>query len=242
MPVVRSGGTGRLIFAMDATASREPTWDRACRIQGEMFAATKDLGGLEIQLVWYRGFGEFEVSPWAADSKALVARMTDVYCRAGETQIGKVLQHAIAETGRRRVNAVVFVGDCVEEGADALCGLAGKLGLLGVPVFIFHEGGDPVARRCFEEIAPGSDASTPSLIGGSGLNAVTAGVDGATIGGGGGSPGQGQRVTDHYGTVAGGYDNRAGDAAGTVGDRPYNTVGGGMRNVASGGASTVGGG
>lgn len=153
MPVVRSGGTGRLIFAMDATASREPTWDRACRIQGEMFAATKDLGGLEIQLVWYRGFGEFEVSPWAADSKALVARMTDVYCRAGETQIGKVLQHAIAETGRRRVNAVVFVGDCVEEGADALCGLAGKLGLLGVPVFIFHEGGDPVARRCFEEIA-----------------------------------------------------------------------------------------
>jgi hypothetical protein len=118
-----------------------------------MFAATKDLGGLEIQLVWYRGFGEFEASPWMADSKALVARMTNVYCRAGETQIAKVLQHAIAETGRRRVNAVVFVGDCLEESADALCGLAGKLGLLGVPVFIFHEGGEPVARRCFEEIA-----------------------------------------------------------------------------------------
>jgi hypothetical protein len=153
MPVVRSGGTGRLIFAMDATASREPTWDRACRIQGDMFSATKDLGGLEIQLAWYRGLGEFEASPWAADSKTLVARMTDVYCRAGETQIGKVLQHAIAETGRRRVNAVVFVGDCVEESADALCGLAGRLGLLGVPVFIFHEGGEPTARRCFEEIA-----------------------------------------------------------------------------------------
>jgi hypothetical protein len=153
MPVVRSGGAGRLIFAMDATASREPTWDRACRIQGEMFAATKDLGGLEIQLVWYRGLGEFEASPWVADSKALVARMADVHCRAGETQIGRVLQHAIAETSRRRVNAVVFVGDCVEENADALCALAGKLGLLGVPVFVFHEGGEPVARRCFEEIA-----------------------------------------------------------------------------------------
>lgn len=153
MPVVRSGGTGRLIFAMDATASREPTWDRACRIQGEMFTATKGLGGLEIQLVWYRGFGEFEAGPWIADSKALVARMTDVHCRAGETQIARALEHAIAETGRRKVNAVVFVGDCVEESADALCGLAGKLGLLGVPVFIFHEGGEPVARRCFEEIA-----------------------------------------------------------------------------------------
>lgn len=153
MPIVRGGGAGRLIFAMDATASREPSWDRACRIQGEMFTATRDLGGLEIQLVWYRGLGEFEVSPWVADSKALVARMTDVRCRAGETQIAKVLQHAVAETGRRKVNAVVFVGDCVEESADALCGLAGQLGLLGVPVFVFHEGDEPGARRCFEEIA-----------------------------------------------------------------------------------------
>lgn len=138
MPVVRSGRTGRLIFAMDATASREPTWDRACRIQGEMFSATRDLGGLEIQLVWYRGFGEFEASPWVSDSKSLVARMTEVYCRAGETQIARVLEHAVAETERRKVNAVVFVGDCVEESTDTLCGLAGKLGLLGVSVFIFH--------------------------------------------------------------------------------------------------------
>jgi hypothetical protein len=153
MPVVRSGGAGRLIFAMDATASREPTWDRACRIQGDMFTTTRDLGGLEIQLVWYRGLGEFDAGPWVADSKTLVTRMTDVYCRAGETQIGKVLQHAIAESGRRKVNAVVFVGDCVEESADTLCALAGKLGLLGVPAFIFHEGGEPIARSCFEEIA-----------------------------------------------------------------------------------------
>jgi hypothetical protein len=153
MPAVRTGGSGRLIFAMDATASREPSWDRACRIQGEMFSATRDLGGLEIQLAWYRGFGEFEAGSWVTESRTLVARMTEVTCRAGETQIAKVLQHAIAETGRRKVNAVVFVGDCVEESADALCGLAGKLGLLGVPVFVFHEGGEPVARRCFEEIA-----------------------------------------------------------------------------------------
>ena len=154
MPAVRpAGAKGRLIFAMDATASREPTWDRACRIQGEMFAATRNLGGLEIQLVWYRGFGEFTASPWVDDSAALIGQMTAVTCRAGETQIEKVLRHAIAETGRRKVNAVVFVGDCVEESIDALGALAGKLGLLGVPVFVFHEGGEPVARRCLEEIA-----------------------------------------------------------------------------------------
>ncbi len=153
-PAVRAGdGTGRLMFAMDATASREPMWDRACRIQGEMFTATQGIGALAIQLVWYRGFGEFEASGWLTNSAELVRRMTAVSCHAGETQIARVLEHAIAETRARKVNAVVFVGDCVEESVDRLTKLAGDLGLLGVPVFVFHEGGDPVARRCFEEIA-----------------------------------------------------------------------------------------
>ncbi len=154
MPAVRApGAAGRLIFAMDATASREPSWDRACRIQGDMFTATQGLGALEIQLVWYRGFGEFEASPWLASSAELVRRMTAVTCHAGETQIARILEHAITETRSRKVNALVFVGDCVEESVDRLAGLAGELGLLGVPAFIFHEGGEPVARKCFEEIA-----------------------------------------------------------------------------------------
>lgn len=154
MPAVHpAGAAGRLIFAMDATASREPTWDRACRIQGDMFTATRDLGGLSIQLVSYGGFQEFAAGPWVAQSKELVARMTAVRCRAGETQIARVLKHAIAETRARKVQAVVFVGDCVEEGIDGLVGLAGELGVLGTPLFVFHEGGEPVAQRCFKELA-----------------------------------------------------------------------------------------
>jgi hypothetical protein len=153
-PAVRSTGTaGRLMFAMDATASREPTWDRACRLQGEMFTATQGIGALEIQLVSYGGFGQFDASPWMANSADLVRRMTEVQCRAGETQIARVLEHAIAETRRKKVNAVVFVGDAVEENVDRLAKLGGDLGLLGVPVFVFHEGGEPVARKCLEEIA-----------------------------------------------------------------------------------------
>ncbi|MBM3536527.1 MAG: VWA domain-containing protein [Alphaproteobacteria bacterium] len=153
-PALRTGGSaGRLMFAMDATASREPTWDRACRLQGEMFTATQGIGPLEIQLVWYRGFGEFDASPWLANSAELVRRMTGVQCHAGETQIAAVLEHAVAETRRKKVNAVVFVGDCVEENVDRLAKLAGDLGLLGTPVFVFHEGGEPVARKILEEIA-----------------------------------------------------------------------------------------
>ena len=153
-PVLRTtGGAGRLMFAMDATASREPTWDRACKLQSEMFTATQGIGALEIQLAWYRGIGEFDSSPWVANSAELVRRMTAVRCHAGETQIARVLEHAIAETRTKKVNAVVFVGDAVEENVDRLAKLAGDLGLLGVPVFVFHEGGEPVARRCLEEIA-----------------------------------------------------------------------------------------
>ncbi len=148
-----AGGRGRLIFAMDATASREPTWDRASHIQAEMFKETADLGGLEIQLVFYRGFGECRASGWVRDADDLLRRMTAVTCLAGHTQIGKVLRHAIKEAEAKSVNALVFVGDCLEEDIDRLGQLAGRLGLLGVPCFMFHEGGDPVARRAFEQIA-----------------------------------------------------------------------------------------
>jgi hypothetical protein len=152
-PARKRGARGRLIFAMDATASREPTWDRACHIQSEMFIATEALGGLEVQLVFYRGFGECKASPWVANSRELVRRMTAVSCLGGQTQIGRVLRHSITETGKKKVDALVFVGDSMEEDVDALSHLAGELGLLGVPVFIFHEGGDPVAARGFRQIA-----------------------------------------------------------------------------------------
>jgi len=147
------GARGRLIFAMDATASRQPTWDRASHIQAEMFSETAALGGLDIQLVFYRGFGECRASPWVSNSKELLRRMTAVGCRAGQTQIAKVLRHAMKETKAKKVGALVFVGDCCEEDVDRLGQLAGELGLLGVPCFMFHEGGDPIARLAFSEIA-----------------------------------------------------------------------------------------
>ena len=144
---------GRLIFAMDATASREPTWDRASHIQGEMFQETAALGGLEIQLVYYRGFGECRASPWITDSRDLLKRMTRVFCLAGHTQIGKVLKQAIKEAKAKKVNALVFVGDALEEDVDKLGHLAGQLGILGVPCFMFHEGGDAIAANAFRQIA-----------------------------------------------------------------------------------------
>lgn len=153
-PVLKtSDERGRLIFAMDATASRQPTWDRACKIQGDMFLETESLGGLEVQLCFYRGHGEFNSSPWCSDARELLKRMTGVFCLGGLTQIFKVFKHAIKETKKRKVHALVFVGDCMEENVDALCHLAGQLGVLNVPVFLFHEGNDPAASKAFTQIA-----------------------------------------------------------------------------------------
>ncbi len=147
------GKRGRLIFALDATASREASWDRASHLQAQMFQSTAALGSLDIQLCYYRGFGEFHPSPWLTDSRQLLREMTAVHCLAGHTQIGKLLQHALRETRRQKVNAVVFIGDCVEENIDNLGQLAGQLGLLGVPLFLFHEGHDANAARAFRHMA-----------------------------------------------------------------------------------------
>lgn len=146
-------GRGRLVFAMDATMSREPTWDMALGLQADMFKAVKAVGGLDVQLVFFRGAGECRASKWVSDPDALARLMTTVSCMGGYTQIAKVLAHARQETEKKRINALVFVGDAMEEEIDELAGRAGELALHGVPVFLFQEGGDPKVTRAFEEIA-----------------------------------------------------------------------------------------
>ncbi|WP_406853856.1 VWA domain-containing protein [Alsobacter sp. KACC 23698] len=149
----RDGKRGRLVFALDATMSRQPTWDLACRLQGEMFAQAAQAGGLDVQLVYFRGFSECRASRFVADPRALTGLMEQIGCRGGHTQILRVLDHVRGETRERAVHALVYVGDAMEERLDDLCALAGELGLSGVKAFMFHEGRDPAAERAFREIA-----------------------------------------------------------------------------------------
>jgi hypothetical protein len=152
-PVNTQGKSGRLIFALDATGSREATWDQAMQLQAEMFSSAQALGGLQVQLSYFRGFAEFYVSDWYTESSHLWQKMTGIRCEAGVTKIERLLKHVKAETRRDKVHAVVYVGDCMEESMDVLCQIAGELGLLKVPLFMFQEGSDPLARQCFVEMA-----------------------------------------------------------------------------------------
>lgn len=167
--------SARILFAMDATASREPTWDMAMNLHAELFSAAAG-GGVAVQLAYYRGFNEFHASPWSTSPAELLAQMTGVRCRGGLTQIARVLRHALDESRQQRIKAVVFVGDACEEEHDALAGRAGQLAVFNLPCFVFQEGADPDASRVFRDIAaitrgahvpfaPGSADTLRSLFG-----------------------------------------------------------------------------
>tara|TARA_R110002072_G_scaffold84388_13_gene191390 strand:- start:998 stop:1684 length:687 start_codon:yes stop_codon:yes gene_type:complete len=143
----------RLMFAVDATASRQPTWDHASHLQQEMFLTSGKVASLAVQLCYFRGFGEFRASRWLTDSKALASLMGKVRCEGGHTQIEKLLKHAQSEHRKTTVRALVFIGDAVEENPDTLCNLAGQCGILQLPLFLFQEGADRSVEGTFRSMA-----------------------------------------------------------------------------------------
>jgi hypothetical protein len=132
----------RLIFALDATASRERTWDLACQLQSEMFLEAAKIGGIEIQLVWYRGENECSHTAWTSHALELATQMRRTRCEAGATKIARVLRHIRSEHKHQKVDAVVFIGDAVEEPLGELYDLAAGL----PPIFMFQEGDGMVVQ------------------------------------------------------------------------------------------------
>jgi hypothetical protein len=151
LPARHAGG--RLVFALDATMSRQPTWDLAQSLQGEMFGVAENLGGLAVQLVYFRGFSECKASPFLDRGEGLAACMMKISVRAGRTQICKILRHVRDAARSERIGALVFVGDAMEERIEDLASVAGELRLLGVKAFMFQEGHEPVAEEAFRRVA-----------------------------------------------------------------------------------------
>ncbi|WP_051396725.1 hypothetical protein [Bradyrhizobium elkanii] len=141
---------GRLIFAIDATASRQPTWDIAAELTTQMFEAIDSVGRLEVQLVYYRG-RECVASRWFSDAKLLAQFMSKVICIAGITQIERVFAHAVKENRKKKINALVMIGDACEEHPNELLDQARLLS--DVPIFMFQEGADEHVARVYGQIA-----------------------------------------------------------------------------------------
>jgi hypothetical protein len=156
----RAAGSGRLIFALDATASRKPTWDMARGLTGDMIREAASIGSLSLQLVYFRGGSdgprECFTSNWMSDPIRLAGVMANVECRAGYTQISRVLTHTRRETLKTKIGALVFIGDAselVDDNLDRLRSEAVELGKLKTPIFAFQEGRDATAENAFRTIA-----------------------------------------------------------------------------------------
>jgi hypothetical protein len=152
---VQANRRGRIIFIVDATGSRERTWDMASREQAQMFSEAAGLGTLDVQLVYFRGLvgfgGECKAGRWTGDPQDLARAMARVTCQTGHTQIQRALEHVRREHQAQPVNAVVYVGDMCEEPAQVLYDATAALS--GVPLFVFQEGDDPSAEVIFREMA-----------------------------------------------------------------------------------------
>jgi hypothetical protein len=150
---------GNLIFALDATMSRQPTWDAATHLQGQMFSEVASIGAgaLDVQAVYFRGAehinAECRSSQWLSDPAKLAAYMTGVRCLGGLTQITRVFDHVLRESNQRKIGALIFIGDACEELRVNLIPLARRLANLGIPIFMFLEGNDVEAEMIFREIA-----------------------------------------------------------------------------------------
>jgi hypothetical protein len=139
----------RVVFALDATMSRQPTWDLACQLQSEMFAEVGKIGGLEVQLVWYRGYDECKSSAWTLDADELARAMRRITCEAGYTKIGKILAHVRKEHAREKVAAVIFIGDALEEDPGSLYDAA----VAQPSWFLFQEGDAAEVATAFKKLA-----------------------------------------------------------------------------------------
>ena len=153
---VQASQRGRIAFVIDATGSRERTWDAATQVQGEMFSEAANLGGLEMQVTYFGGLNNVASSFWTSDARELQHFMGRVRCDTGHTKYARALAHVRDEHRRQPINAVIAVGDMLEEEPrtlyDAVAGL-------GVPLFAFQEGSNSeqpeVAqlREAFQEMA-----------------------------------------------------------------------------------------
>jgi hypothetical protein len=122
-----SARRARLVFVIDATASREEAWDAATTMQAAMFAEAAKLGALDVQLVYFGG-DRLQATEWTSNPHTLSTTMRGIRCVSGQTQIEQALKHIRTENARQKIAAGIYVGDACEENPKNLfsrCGSGG---------------------------------------------------------------------------------------------------------------------
>jgi len=139
-------------FLIDATGSREQTWELAQTIQAKMFQAVSGLKAVSLRLVYF-GNNRLTALGWDNNPNSVAKHMAAVRCRTGLTQIIEGLQSFIDERPDGKAAAIILIGDCFEESSSQAERAAILLKEKGIKVFSFVEGYDPTAQSVFRRIS-----------------------------------------------------------------------------------------
>lgn len=142
----------RIGFLVDATGSRNESWEQAQTIQAEMFKSVASLRRLALRLVHFGG-NELTDHGWRTNARNIAAQMAAVRCERGLTQILPGLEAFLDESAEHRARAIILVGDSFEEDSEKTEAIALCLKTAGIKVFAFLEGEDWTALSAFKCLA-----------------------------------------------------------------------------------------
>jgi hypothetical protein len=132
----------RLVFAVDATASREPAWAAARKVTDALVKALP--GELDVALAVHGGSRVHTFTGFTNDPATLRDRAAGVTCEAGITRLLPILSASLKQSS---VRVIVYIGDVFEESIPQGRHLADSLGLRGTKLIVLHDTADPSARR-----------------------------------------------------------------------------------------------
>ncbi len=145
-PPVEAGASGgpRLIFAVDATASREPAWTAARRVTDALVKALP--GELDVALAVHGGSRVHTFTAFTKDAATLRDRAAGVACEAGLTRLLPILS---ASLKHQAVRVVVYIGDVFEESLNQGRRLADAMGAQGTKLIgTARYGGPSITPGC----------------------------------------------------------------------------------------------
>jgi len=138
----------RLVFAVDATASREATWRSAQQITNKMFGVIPD--ALDVALAVHGGGDVHTFTAFSADVGEFGKRAAAVTCRSGTTRLGDIMTRTLEAGG---VRVMSYIGDAFEEDVDEVLDLAARFRLRGIQAVMLADGADGDTLAVFEQIA-----------------------------------------------------------------------------------------
>ena len=150
----------RLVFAVDATASRSAAWEAAKQLTDILFEAIP--GKLDVALAVHGGGRVHTFTAFTADAGRLRDMAMGIRCRSGDTRLIDILARAV----REKPKVVVYIGDCFEESQREAVSVAEQLKAQGTRVIFLRDGNDRTAARVFPKLA--------ALTGGAVLRVVSA--------------------------------------------------------------------